>query len=48
MRRNPVHVPGERISDPWGRRTPYGLGGQWPVHTDTCLAEGVTERDVDA
>ncbi|WP_306329261.1 molybdopterin oxidoreductase family protein [Streptomyces venezuelae] len=48
MRRNPSTLSDERIADPWGRRTPYGRGGQWPVRTDSCLAEGVAEEDVDA
>ncbi|MFF0549714.1 molybdopterin oxidoreductase family protein [Streptomyces sp. NPDC004311] len=42
-----MHVSGDRIADPWGRRTPYPQGGTWPVRTDSCLAEGVTEDEVD-
>ncbi|MEV0987893.1 nitrate reductase [Streptomyces sp. NPDC049949] len=38
----------DRIGDPWGRRTPYGRGGPWPVRTDCCLATGVAEGEVDA
>ncbi|MBT2543447.1 nitrate reductase [Streptomyces sp. ISL-44] len=48
MRRNLANVSGDRIADPWGRRTPYGRGGQWPVRTDSCLAEGVAEGEVEA
>ncbi|MFG2985824.1 molybdopterin oxidoreductase family protein [Streptomyces sp. NPDC048258] len=48
MRRNPVDASADRIGDPWGRRTPYGRGGQWPVRTDSCLATGVAEGEVDA
>ncbi|MFI9116080.1 molybdopterin oxidoreductase family protein [Streptomyces venezuelae] len=48
MRRNPLVLSDERIADPWGRRTPYGRGGRWPERTDSCLAEGVAEEDVDA
>ncbi|WP_426361803.1 molybdopterin oxidoreductase family protein [Streptomyces sp. E-08] len=43
-----MNVSGDRIADPWGRRTPYGRGGQWPVRTDTCLADGVAEGEVQA
>jgi hypothetical protein len=24
----------DRISDPWGERTPYGAGEEWPVRVD--------------
>lgn len=48
MRGNPAKVSGDRIADPWGRRTPYGRGGQWPVRTGTCLAEEVAEGGVEA
>ncbi len=37
----------DRIADPWGRRTPYGPGEQWPVRVDAHLADGLTEDDVD-
>ena len=36
-----------RIADPWGARTPYGAGEQWPVRVDMELAEGVREADVE-
>ena len=38
----------DRISEPWGARTPYGQGETWPTRVDQYLAEGVTEEDVDA
>ncbi|MGJ5893891.1 nitrate reductase [Streptomyces sp. V2] len=47
MRRHPAHLSADRITDPWGARTPYGLGGPWPARTDSCLADGVAEPDVD-
>jgi anaerobic selenocysteine-containing dehydrogenase len=31
----------DRISRPWGDRTPYGRGEPWPTRVDTQLAEGV-------
>ncbi|MFE9776263.1 molybdopterin oxidoreductase family protein [Streptomyces sp. NPDC005931] len=37
----------DRIEDPWGERTPYASGTRWPARTDTRLAEGVTEEDVE-
>jgi anaerobic selenocysteine-containing dehydrogenase len=38
----------DRIADPWGARTPYGPGEEWPVRVDSHLADGLTEDDVDA
>jgi anaerobic selenocysteine-containing dehydrogenase len=35
-----------RVADIWGDRTPYGVGGSWPVRVDEHLLEGVSERDV--
>ncbi len=32
-----------RIIGPWGARTPYPVGGAWPVRVDTHLADGITE-----
>jgi anaerobic selenocysteine-containing dehydrogenase len=29
----------DRIADPWGRRTPYGRGEQWPVRVDEFTVE---------
>lgn len=37
----------DRIAEPWGTRTPYGRGEQWPVRVDTHLAEGLTPEQVD-
>ncbi|SCD36492.1 Molybdopterin oxidoreductase [Streptomyces sp. di188] len=36
-----------RITDPWGARTPYAPGDPWPVRTDLHLADGLTEADVE-
>jgi anaerobic selenocysteine-containing dehydrogenase len=36
-----------RIADPWGERTPYAPGQQWPARVDMRLAEGITEADVE-
>jgi len=37
----------DRIADPWGARTPYGPGEDWPVRVDTYLQEGITAEQVD-
>jgi anaerobic selenocysteine-containing dehydrogenase len=37
----------DAITDPWGARTPYGPGEQWPVRVDSHLADGLTGDDVD-
>src|SRR5690625_1763658 len=37
----------DRIAQPWGTRTPYGPGEDWPVRVDMHLAEGVSEDDVE-
>ncbi|MEV4002777.1 molybdopterin-dependent oxidoreductase [Actinomadura sp. NPDC049753] len=37
----------DRIAEPWGTRTPYGPGEEWPVRVDTFLEEGVSAQDVD-
>jgi len=37
----------DRIAQPWGTRTPYGPGADWPVRVDTYLQEGTTAADVD-
>jgi ferredoxin-nitrate reductase len=36
----------DRIKEPWGRRTPYGQGEDWPVRVDRFLEEGVPEEEV--
>ncbi|MBU8827589.1 molybdopterin oxidoreductase family protein [Mycolicibacterium goodii] len=38
----------DRISDPWGTRTPYASGEPWPQRVDQYLTAGVTADDVDA
>ncbi|MGY1650664.1 molybdopterin oxidoreductase family protein [Geodermatophilus sp. SYSU D01119] len=37
----------DRIAEPWGTRTPYGPGEEWPTRVDQHLADGVGEDDVD-
>ncbi|MDX6554424.1 MAG: hypothetical protein QOD86_619, partial [Miltoncostaeaceae bacterium] len=37
----------DRIADPWGARTPYGPGREWPVRVDAFLEEGTSEEDVE-
>ncbi|WP_172831592.1 molybdopterin oxidoreductase family protein [Mycobacterium asiaticum] len=37
----------DRIADPWGERTPYGPGEQWPERLDQFLAPGVEAKSVD-
>src|SRR5918995_1779570 len=37
----------DRIAHPWGERTPFGPGEEWPVRVDQFLEEGVSEEDVD-
>jgi anaerobic selenocysteine-containing dehydrogenase len=37
----------DRIAEPWGERTPYGAGQQWPTRVDTYLTDGLTPGDVD-
>src|SRR3954462_10955029 len=38
----------DRIAEPWGIRTPYGSGDEWPTRVDQFLAPGVSPDDVDA
>jgi anaerobic selenocysteine-containing dehydrogenase len=38
----------DRIAEPWGGRTPYGSGEEWPVRVDSFLSPGLTADDVDA
>jgi ferredoxin-nitrate reductase len=38
----------DRIKEPWGGRTPFGVGEEWPVRVDQFLEDGVSEVDVDA
>ena len=37
----------DRIAEPWGTRTPYGPGQEWPARVDTHLAENLSVGDVD-
>ncbi|SIR20620.1 molybdopterin oxidoreductase family protein [Micromonospora avicenniae] len=37
----------DRIADPWGPRTPYGSGQEWPVRVDTFLDGDLNAEDVD-
>src|SRR4051812_36001903 len=37
----------ERIADPWGPRTPYGSGEDWPGRVDVQLEDGLSEEDVE-
>jgi hypothetical protein len=36
----------DAIAEPWGTRTPYGPGEQWPARVDRYLAEGMRAEDV--
>lgn len=45
-RGRPSRPPG-RIAEPWGRRTPYGAGEQWPERVDSFLAGGLAAAEVD-
>ena len=38
---------GNRITQPWGARRPYGPEDAWPVRVDTFLDGGVAEAQVD-
>jgi anaerobic selenocysteine-containing dehydrogenase len=37
----------DRIRQPWGTRTPYGPGEQWPTRVDMHLSDGVGPDQVD-
>src|ERR671939_738000 len=37
----------DRIKEPWGGRTPFGPGEEWPVRVDQFLEEGLLEEEVD-
>ncbi|HEX5618804.1 MAG TPA: molybdopterin oxidoreductase family protein [Solirubrobacteraceae bacterium] len=37
----------ERITDPWGPRTPFARGGEWPVRVDMQLADGLDESEIE-
>jgi ferredoxin-nitrate reductase len=38
----------DRIKEPWGKRTPFGPGEEWPIRVDQFLEGGVSEDDVDS
>ena len=38
----------DRIANPWGERTPFGPGEEWPVRVDQFLEDGVSEDEVDS
>lgn len=42
-----MSVSRDRIAQPWGTRTPYGRGQQWPQRVDQYLADGVQPEAVD-
>jgi ferredoxin-nitrate reductase len=37
----------DRIANPWGERTPFGEGDDWPVRVDQFLEDGISEDEVD-
>ena len=37
----------DRIANPWGDRTPFGPGEEWPVRVDLFLEKGVLEEEID-
>lgn len=37
----------DRIAEPWGTRTPYAKGGQWPKRVDMFLADELEPENVD-
>jgi ferredoxin-nitrate reductase len=37
----------DRITAPWGERTPYGPPEPWPERVDCLLADGISEHEVD-
>jgi anaerobic selenocysteine-containing dehydrogenase len=43
----PVTAAKERIANPWGARTPYARGGDWPVRIDEHV-DGLVERWVQS
>jgi anaerobic selenocysteine-containing dehydrogenase len=36
----------ERIEEPWGERTPFGPGEEWPIRVDQFLEGGASEDEV--
>ena len=39
---------GDRIAHPWGGRTPYRPGEEWPARVDQQLADGIAPQDVQS
>ncbi|MBT1004070.1 nitrate reductase [Paenarthrobacter sp. DKR-5] len=37
----------DRIAEPWGARSPYGPGDEWPTRVDSYLADGISQDEVD-
>ncbi len=37
----------DRIANPWGERTPFVPGEEWPVRVDQFLEKGISEEEVD-
>jgi ferredoxin-nitrate reductase len=37
----------DRLKEPWGERTPFGPGEEWPVRVDQFLEQGISEDDID-
>src|ERR687898_3183158 len=37
----------DRIKEPWGERTPFGPGEEWPLRVDQFLEQGLSEDDID-
>jgi anaerobic selenocysteine-containing dehydrogenase len=37
----------DRIAEPWGTRTPYGAGDEWPSRQDSFLEQDLTPEQVD-
>jgi anaerobic selenocysteine-containing dehydrogenase len=37
----------DRVAEPWGTRTPYAEGAQWPGRQDMFLGAHIDEKEVD-
>lgn len=38
----------DRVADPWGLRTPYAAGAEWPARMHEQRLEGLPIDEVDA
>lgn len=38
----------DRVADPWGLRTPYAAGAEWPARMGKHLHDGLPTDKVDA